>query len=131
MGVLHSYNTAVYHGDTRATQAVVEATTIYGNKVIWDVSTVGAAYTVTVGEYDQTDYKNYDVDVNGQPILVIVCSSDCSVFNVAVKSSDGAGSTTTHATFAADYSTTSRTVVLRLSATLGADGKRLWERAVA
>lgn len=129
MGNAYALDSATYHGHTQARADIIAATTIEGNLATWDISTVGGTYTVTVKEYDTGRRSQYRTDINGQPTVVIKCSSNCSVSNVAVKSSDGAGGTTTHYTFAADYSSTPRYLVLRLSATAGADGTRLWEAA--
>lgn len=129
MARVDARNAAVYHDQTRGRSNVTTTTTVQGNKVIWNISAAAAAYDVTVEEFDSSRYADYDVDKNGQPIVVIKCSADCSVNNVGVLSSDGAAGTTTHYTFAADYSVTPRYVALRLSATLGADGKYLWEVA--
>lgn len=116
-------------GFVRNRGAITAAQTIEGNKVIWNISTAGASYDVTVRSYDPTRRNEYDQDVLGQPVIIIKCSVDTSANNVAVKVSDGAGSTTTIYTFAADYSVTPRYVALRLSATRGADGSYLWESA--
>ena len=129
MARVDANNVQVYNGVTRARSNVTTTTTVQGNKAIWNISAAAAAYTLTVEEYDSSQYKCYDVDKDGQPVIIIKCSADCSVNNVAVKSSDGAAGLTTHYTFAADYSSTPRYVALRLSATEGADGTRLWEAA--
>lgn len=128
MGYLYAGELAKDNDVTIARGAVIAASTIEGNKVVWNITTAGASYDLTVAEYDATRTSQYKY-VDGQPVIVIKCSVDCSANNVAVKSSDGAGSTTTHYTFAADYSVTPRYIALRLSATEGADGTRLWELA--
>lgn len=116
-------------GFVRNRGAIAAAQTIEGNKVIWNISTASASYNVTVASYDPTRRSEYDLDQNGQPVIIIKCSVDTSANNVAVLVSDGAGSTTTIYTFAADYSVTPRYVALRLSATRGANGSYLWESA--
>lgn len=118
----------VDHGLTKARKNITSVSTIYGSDVVWNISAVAAAYDVTVGEYDATMYNQYKT-IDGQPCVIIKCAADCSVQNCSILSSDGAAGTTTHYTFAADYSATPRYVVLRLSATMGADGKYLWEVA--
>lgn len=129
MGNAYATTDALRHLHTQARSDVVEVTTAEGNLVTWDISTVGAAYALTIQEYDSSRYAMYKENKHQQPTVIIKCTSDCSVFNVTVQSSDGAGGTTTHETFAADYSTNERYTVLRLSATEGADGTLIWELA--
>lgn len=118
-------------GNTRKTIARKNLTAtakIEGTDVIWNISAAASAFNITVRPYVPTRTSQFTLN-NQQPVLVIKCSADCSANNVAVLSSDGAGGTTTHYTFAADYSTTPRYVVLRISATRGADGTFLWQVA--
>lgn len=120
------------HRITKARQDIDAAQTIEGCDCIWDVSTIGAGgYTVTVAPLDKSRYNQYET-VNAerfQPTMIIKCSADASANNVLVVSSDGAGGTTTHYTFAANYSVTPRYIALRISATKGADGTDIWELA--
>ena len=127
MGNLYAIDGKTFHGATQARTDIVEATTAEGNLVTWDISTANAAYALTIREYDATRYSQYRVNTNMQPTIIIKCSVDTSGFNVTVQSSDGAAGTTTHYTFAADYSVTPRFIALRL--TEGADGTLIWELA--
>jgi hypothetical protein len=126
MGYLYADALALENDVTMARAAITGVQTVEGNKVIWNITTVAAAYDVTVAEYDATRAAQYKY-LDRQPTITIRCAADCSVFNVSILSSDGAGGSTTHYTFAADYSATPRYVTLKLSATEGADGTRLWE----
>lgn len=128
MGYLYAGELAKENDVTMARAAITAVSTIEGNKVVWNITTVAAAYDVTVAEYDATRTSQYKY-VDGQPVIVIRCAADCSVQNCSILSSDGAGGTTTHYTFAADYSATPRYIALKLSATEGADGTRIWELA--
>jgi hypothetical protein len=130
MGNLYAYQETKPQGLVKArATAITAAQTVEGNKVTWIVGTPAgqAGYTLTVAEYNKTRTSQYTDDY--QPILVVKCVGDCSSYNVPVVSSDGAGGTTTHYTFAANYTSTPRYLVLRLSATNGADGSLLWEVA--
>lgn len=90
---------------------IVEETTIQGGvDGVWDITTVAAAYDITVADYDRTHFSEYPTPPN-KPYIVIKCSADCSVFNVAVKTVAGV----TLYTFAADYSVTPRYIVLTVA----------------
>ena len=87
------------------------------------------ALNLDVQRYEQTNYKEYPQE--GKPIIVIKSIGNNTGPNtVAVRCDDGAGGFTTLYTFAADYSATPRYIVLRLSATLAADGRRVWELCI-
>lgn len=118
-------------GLTKARQNIDAVQTIEGADCIWNIATAGASYDVTVAPLDLSRYNQYQTmgADRVQPEIIIKCSVDTSANNVAIKSSNGAGGTTTHYTFAADYSVTPRYIALRISATLGADGTYLWELA--
>lgn len=108
------------------------ATTIEGCNVVWNISSAaGGAFDVTVAEYKPSRTAQYNLQphVVNRPYIIVKCAADCSANNVAVKSSDGAGGTTTHYTFAADYSGTPRYVVLRVASSKAADGTYIWEVA--
>lgn len=108
-----------------------EASTIEGGACTWVIPTLGATRIITVQRYDPTRAAEY-LQENGKPIVVIKCKGDASVNNATIVTSDGAiptAGTTTLYTFAADYSATPRYLVLRVSATSGADGHPLWEVA--
>lgn len=112
---------------TIARQNITAATTIVGGDCVWNISTIGAGgYAVTVNPIDMSQYNQWR-NSELQPVVIIKCAADASANNVTIESSDGAAGTTTHYTFAADYSVTPRYVVLRISATMGADGTYLWE----
>ena len=102
---------------------ITTTTTIEGTGVVWNITTAAAAYDVTVANYDPNRVSAFDPDQN-PPMVVIKCSVNTGTYNVAIKSDDGAGGTTTHYTFAADYSSTPRYVVLRLQS-----GLNIWQVA--
>lgn len=129
MGNLYADVLANYNDKTIARSSnITAATTVEGNKVVWVIYSAAAAYDLTVAEYDSSRVAQYKY-LDEQPTIIIKCVANCSLNNVTVKSSNGAGSTTSHYVFASDYSVTPRYIALRLSATEGADGTRLWELA--
>ena len=83
--------------------------TIEGGGVVWHLDTaVTGARTLNIRDYDKTRHGEYDAQF--KPHVVIKSSIDTSGNNVTVKNSGGS----TLWTFAADNSSTSAYVVLRL-----------------
>ena len=105
-----------------------EANQVTGGMCTWVIGTQTASHNLDIQRYEMTNYKEYPQE--GKPIIVIKCIGNATAPNtIPVRCDDGAGGFTTLYTFAADYSVTPRYIVVRLSATLGADGRRLWELA--
>jgi hypothetical protein len=107
-----------------------ENNVIEGGLCTWIIPTNTAAHNLDVLRYDPTRASEY-LQENGKPIIIVKCIGDASVFNVTLRCDNGAGGMTTLYTFAANYAPANapRYVVLRVSATAGADGHPLWEIA--
>lgn len=130
MATYYSYKYNTYKIDPVQNRSVTLAdanNVIEGGMCTWVIGTQTANHNLDIARYDATNYK--DNVAEGKPVIIIKCIGDASGFNVAVRCDDGAAGYTTLYTFAADYSVTPRYIAVRLSATLGADGRRLWELA--
>ncbi len=104
------------------------AATITGNMCTWVIGTQTATHNFDIKRYENTKFSEYLPEV-GKPTIIIKCIASAAVFNVVIRCDDGAGGYTTLCTFAADYSVTPSYFVARISDTLGADGRYLWEAA--
>lgn len=114
----------------RSTSLTDADNTIEGGKCTWVIPTLGASRTITVLRPDFTRSSQLQQE-DGKPVIIIKCIGDASVNNAIIVSHNGAitPGTNTLYTFAADYSATPRFIVLRVSATFGADGRPIWEIA--
>lgn len=123
-----TYNThKIDHIANRSATLGDAAATITGNMCTWVIGTQTATHNFDIKRFENTDFSEYQPE--GKPVIVIKCIASAAVFNVVIRCDDGAGGYTTLYTFAADYSVTPAYVAVRISDTLGADGRYLWELA--
>lgn len=116
-------NQGAYDRKQFSTYDLVEESTIVGGvDGVWDCTTAGVAWTLTVEHYDEGSYAQYP-HFRNKPYIVIKCSCDTSVNNITVN--DEAG--TTLYTFAANYSVTPIYIVLTLDT--AAAGFHTWKLA--
>jgi hypothetical protein len=107
-----------------------EDNTITGGRCVWEIGELGAGRNLTVARYEPTDYSEYPTE--GKPHVIIKLKGDYTANNLTIRCDDGAGGYTTLHTENLDLNAGAasyRYIVLRLSSTSGADGRKLWEKA--